>query len=261
MSQTQVRMNEYWSRWAREYETYQKERLSNPGELEAWERVWAQKLPSPPAQVLDVGTGSGHVAMICAGLGHRVTGIDLADGMLSQARLKAGYSISPQFSTGDAQDPPFEAESYDAITARYVLWTLRNPEAALDRWRQILRPGGTLVVVDSLWFPHGMADKATPSEGEGDERALHFAEVYAETKHDLPVAEANDISDFAHLIESAGFEEVTVEELTEIYQLDQRYGVAPGHHVQMQYRITGRKGHKPSDRPTQFLHRPLNVDL
>ena len=237
----QERINEYWSRWAADYESYQQQRNEKPGETEAWERVWSAALPPVPAKVLDVGTGSGHAAMIIAGLGHQVTGIDLAEGMLAEARAKVGYAASPQFGRGDAADPPFEEGTFDAITARYVLWTLRRPEHALARWLEVLRPGGRLAVVDSLWFPEGIGEPGSTHGDPDGERSQHFLDAYAGAKEDLPVAEARDVSAFSRLIEGAGFTEVSVEELDEIYALDRRHGVAPGHQVQMQYRITAAK--------------------
>jgi protein-L-isoaspartate O-methyltransferase len=43
-------------------------------------------LPPPPADILDVGTGTGFLALLLAELGHRVSGIDLSEGMLVRVR-------------------------------------------------------------------------------------------------------------------------------------------------------------------------------
>src|SRR5699024_4804542 len=49
--------------------------------------------------------------------------------------------------------PEFEPESFDAITNRYGIWTLRDPLAAIFDWMRLLRPGGQFVIVDAPWFP------------------------------------------------------------------------------------------------------------
>ncbi len=42
----------------------------------------------------------------------------------------------------------FAPASFDLAISRHVLWTLPHPEAAIDEWIRVLRPGGRLVVVD-----------------------------------------------------------------------------------------------------------------
>lgn len=123
--------------------------------------------------MLDIGTGSGNVALLLADAGFEVTGIDLAEGMLDRARAKAtAHPRPPTFRHGDAVAPPFPAGSFDAIVSRYLLWTLRDASAAIARWHELLRPGGTLLAIDAGWFP--------PGEGLplATERQRHFAAAY-----------------------------------------------------------------------------------
>ena len=125
---------------------------------ELWGRVWSRALPDPPAAVLDLGTGSGHAAFVLAGLGHDVTGVDSSTGMIDIARERASRPKGdvPTFVLGDACAPDLPAGTFDAVTSRYLMWTLREPVAALRRWRNLLRPGGALAVVDSTWFDEGL---------------------------------------------------------------------------------------------------------
>ncbi|MEV6347130.1 class I SAM-dependent methyltransferase [Actinoplanes sp. NPDC051851] len=216
----QDRINEYWTGRAPAYDAYQQrpERLAEDDR--AWAEVWAQALPEAPIDVLDVGTGSGHVAVTLARLGHRVTGIDLSEGMLERARAYPG----PTFQLGDAVAPPFAAGSFDAVVSRYVMWTLRDPEAALANWIQLVKPGGTVAAVDSTWFPNGP-------------QSFYDGEIWAT----LPLAAASSINQTATVFEKAGLTGVTVTPLTRIHALDEKYGVAENHVVQMQFLITGRR--------------------
>jgi len=53
-------------------------------EYEAWIRAIERLLPTPPADVLDIGTGTGFVALIASQLGHRAIGLDLSAAMLAE---------------------------------------------------------------------------------------------------------------------------------------------------------------------------------
>ncbi|WP_129668528.1 class I SAM-dependent methyltransferase [Phytoactinopolyspora endophytica] len=241
----QDNINRYWDGRATGYNAHHVHQISNTEIRKAWANLWRRVLPPPPARVLDVGTGTGHAALMLAELGYDVVGIDLAPGMLEQARSKAaGLSRPPVFLPGDAVNPQFEPGSFDAVTARYVLWTLRTPDVAVQRWRALLRPGGTLAVVDSTWFPHGVgASRAGRDTGPLPD----FAELYDDAVLSaLPLAESATIDDSADLVRAAMFRDVTVEPLAEMLELDRRFGVADGHEVRTQYVITGRSDGRPA---------------
>lgn len=227
----QDRINQYWTGRAPAYDEYQQRPDRLAADRRAWTAIWAAALPPAPLDVLDVGTGSGQAAMVLAGLGHRVTGIDLSEGMLARARRHAAtLANGPDFRLGDAVHPGLPDGSLDAVTSRYLMWTLREPEVAVANWIRLLRPGGTVAVVDSTWFPEGLDD--TP---EG------FAGWYdAEVRAALPLAAARSIDQTAEVLDAAGLKDVTVTPLTTIHDLDREHGVAPGHEVQMQFLITGR---------------------
>jgi ubiquinone/menaquinone biosynthesis C-methylase UbiE len=223
--EVQDTIDDYWSQRAPAYDAYQQRPERRDVDAETWGRIWSDALPPAPADVLDVGTGSGHVALLLATLGHDVTGIDLADGMLDRAREHArAHPRPPRFVRGDAVAPDFADGSFDAITGRYVMWTLRDPGAAVRRWVRLLRPGGVVAMADSTWFTDGLGDLY----GDRPDTAL-------------PLADARSIDDTAATLEHGGLVDLRVEPLTEVLELDRRLGVAPGHDVRLQYLVTGRR--------------------
>ena len=164
-----------------------------------------------------------------------MTGVDPAEGMLDLARTKSvGLENPPTFIVGDAVNPPFPEASFDAIVARYLLWTLREPHAALATWRRLVKPGGRLAIVDGLWLDSGTSD-ATYGVDEQDFHATYGPS----TLEALTLAEATTIDEYTSIVTAAGFTDVTVRELPELYEIEATHGQAGDRlNVRMQYLIT-----------------------
>jgi ubiquinone/menaquinone biosynthesis C-methylase UbiE len=144
------------ARWDGEAATYDQQfdhQPRSPVERAAWDRVLHLIDGGRRGlDVLDVGTGTGFLALELATRGHRVTGIDLSTAMLDRARRHASArSLPVTFLPGDAERPPFPATTFDLLVSRHVLWSLSNPGAAVGTWRRLLRPGGRVAVVDGEW--------------------------------------------------------------------------------------------------------------
>lgn len=230
--QVQLNINRYWHSTASSYDTHPLGQIHMGAAKELWRQVWRHALPAAPAEILDVGTGTGQVSLLLAELGHRVTGTDLAEGMLEQARAKStALQVPPTFELGDAVTPDFPPASFDAVTSRYLLWTLREPDRALRNWRALLRPTGRLVAVDANWFEDGIRQD---TRDRPDFQALYDDTVIAA----LPLAETRTGDDAAELVEAAGFVDVEVTFLPEIEQLQRSLYDDPGKQVRLPFRIS-----------------------
>ena len=59
------------------------------------------------------------------------------------------------FLQGDAARPPFALASSDVVLCRHLLWAVPDPSVALNKWTDLLRPGGRLLLVEGRWSTGG----------------------------------------------------------------------------------------------------------
>lgn len=138
--------------WDLDAATYDNSASHNPRtalELAAWAGELRRLLPPPPARVLDVGTGTGFLALLLAKQGYQMSALDLSPAMLARLQEKAaGAGLEVKTFQGDAAEPPLDG--FDAVVERHLLWTLPDPAAALAAWDRCA-PQGRLVLLESLW--------------------------------------------------------------------------------------------------------------
>jgi len=151
----------HWDRRAANFDEDFGHSIKTPVERAAWDRIFDLVLAGGSGlDVLDAGCGTGFLSLELASRGHRVTGVDFAPAMLVEARRKAAeQSAAVRFEEADAEQLPFSPGSFDLVVSRHVLWTLPHPEAAVDEWIRVLRPGGRLVVVDGQFDPGVLAPR------------------------------------------------------------------------------------------------------
>jgi ubiquinone/menaquinone biosynthesis C-methylase UbiE len=143
-------IRDYWSARAATFDQQVGHEIVSEGEREAWRALLTRHLgPGDGRRALDLAAGTGVVSHLLHGLGFDVTGLDWSDAMLERARAKAAArGAAIRFVLGDAERTLEAPESYDAIVTRHLVWTLVDPAAAFREWIRLLRPGGTVLVVD-----------------------------------------------------------------------------------------------------------------
>ncbi len=107
----------------------------------------------PGERLLDMGCGTGSLAVAAARSGVEVVAIDRSASMLAVARDKAAAAgVSVDFREGDVAFPPLGDERFDVATATFVLGELSPDLAALAvrRMAEALRPGGRIVLADEV---------------------------------------------------------------------------------------------------------------
>jgi len=110
----------------------------------------------PSSRALDVATGTGLVADALLGRGFRVTGLDQSTEMLDRARERFGGRVV--LVEGSAEELPFADASFDHLTVTYLLRYVDDPAATLVELARVVRPGGTIAMLEfgvprGIWRP------------------------------------------------------------------------------------------------------------
>lgn len=121
------------------------------------------------SRVLEAGCGVGAQTIILArnSPGAIITSIDVSEASLAAAEqraISAGLT-NVQFRHADVFNLPFDRDSFDHIFICFVLEHLSNPLAALRALKEVLRPGGTIVVIEgdhgsTFFYPDSAAAHA-----------------------------------------------------------------------------------------------------
>lgn len=142
--------------------------------------------------VLDVAAGAGHTALAFAPRVASVVAVDLTEAMLATGRRLAEEQgiTNVTFTPADAEHLPFPGGAFDLVTCRYAAHHFPRPGAAAREWARVLKPGGSLLLVDVV----SPDDPATDT-------ILNAAEVLRDPSH----VRDHTVAQWHAILEAAGF--------------------------------------------------------
>jgi ubiquinone/menaquinone biosynthesis C-methylase UbiE len=212
----------HWDRRAAHFDEDFGHSIGSPAERAAWDRILDLVAPAgAPLDALDAGCGTGFLSLELAVRGHRVTGVDFAPAMLAEARRKAAAAgLSIRFEEADAEHLPFAAGSFDLAISRHVLWTLPHPEAAIDEWLRVLRPGGRLAIIDGAQY----SEAAAPPQRENARTSPEYAAIGDQ----LPFYGGRPQGEIEALLRARGLVNVTGDPLADLVAAHNRRLVEQG---------------------------------
>ena len=216
----------YWEKEAVGFDQEFGHGLRNDQHKEIWLNILRRNIPPhKPLRILDIGCGTGFLALLLSELGHTVTGLDFASQMLAVAGEKVRtMNLQIDYHQGDAENPPFPPNSFDHIICRHLIWTLPHPNRAIASWKELLAPEGAVTLIEGHWRGHGVRAKARRCFAAVvqilEQRRLPKAweKSYVRNRDDLPLFGGRPAGVLANLLVAAGFSDVRKDDLVDLLE-------------------------------------------
>jgi phosphatidylethanolamine/phosphatidyl-N-methylethanolamine N-methyltransferase len=109
-------------------------------------------------RILEVGVGTG-ISLPDYRRTNRLIGVDLSEPMLRKAQERVAKDALDHVdgvAVMDAQRLGFPDASFDVVVAQYVITVVPDPEATLDEFARVARPGGEIILVNHIGAEAGL---------------------------------------------------------------------------------------------------------
>ena len=116
-----------------------------------------QACGSAGGRILEVGVGTG-ISLPDYARSNRLVGVDLSEPMLRKAHQRVaeqGLTNVEALAVMDAERMALPDQSFDVVVAQYVITAVPNPEATLDEFARVIKPGGEIVLVNHIGAESG----------------------------------------------------------------------------------------------------------
>jgi phosphatidylethanolamine/phosphatidyl-N-methylethanolamine N-methyltransferase len=108
-------------------------------------------------RILEVGVGTG-ISLPDYNPINRIVGVDLSEPMLRKAQERV-RTLSLRHVDGlsvmDAEHMALPDQSFDVVVAQFVITAVPHPEATLDEFARVIKPGGEIILVNHIGAERG----------------------------------------------------------------------------------------------------------
>lgn len=176
----------------------------------------------PPGLAVDVGAGTGRIAGILAGLGHRVIAIDPSSAMI--ARVAANAPGARRVGAEVARIPLRDA-AVDLVTCALTLTHVADLTSAIGELARIVRPGGSVVTSDIHPLAVATGAHAFPEDPEGQgfvvANEVHWQSEYiaAAGRAGMRVDRCEEVFVDEALLRASGVEDVWIDPMSAVVGL------------------------------------------
>ncbi len=119
----------------------------------------------PGETMLDVGCGAGQIAIPAAKNGVKVTGVDIASNLITQARTRAtNEGVDVTFEEGDAEQLNFPDASFDVVISLIGAMFAPQPDKVAAEFLRVCRPGGRIIMAN--WTPQSLPGQMFKAVGK-----------------------------------------------------------------------------------------------
>ncbi len=119
---------------------------------------------TPNLRVLDLACGTGNVALLAAGRGATVNGLDIAPNLVAAAKARAAAAgLEIEYEEGDVENLPYRNAAFDMVISMYGVMFAAHPNLAAAEMLRVCAPGGTIALAN--WTPGGFIGKLLKTVG------------------------------------------------------------------------------------------------
>ncbi|GAA5225448.1 hypothetical protein GCM10025777_60790 [Membranihabitans marinus] len=168
----------------RQFSQQAKEYTKIPSHSDGLDELIKRSGVSKQDHVLDIACGSGLLSCAFAHHAQYVTGLDITEQMLEEAkRLQSSQQLTNiNWIIGDVNDLPFPDQHFSMVMSRFGFHHFINPQLVFEEMMRVCKPNGVVMVVD-VALPHSKLDLYNVMEKNRD--SSHVAALSVEALHDM----------------------------------------------------------------------------
>lgn len=205
------KVESYWTKRADSFFELRHDEIESEKSTKWLEEI-KQLLPAGKSlNILDLGCGTGYFEVILGREGHKVTGIDLTEEMITKAnemiRIYGLDSNDVKAMVGDAENVAFADESFDVVITRNLTWTLPHPIDAYKDWYRVLKKGGVLLNFDAE-YAKGAHNLNSPENIAHKNVSKELADECHDIYHMLTISTLDRPEWDVHILEEIGFKDI-----------------------------------------------------